>query len=102
MLTALNRVGYTYLVGCRRGGCGICKADLLNGSVTYPVVVSTDVLSDAEREEGTCLTCRAVPSGDVEIALRTELRAGYLTRFLNRQADHPPADDNNTERGDTP
>jgi hypothetical protein len=30
------------------------------------------VLSEDERASGTCLTCRAVPRGDVTIALRDE------------------------------
>jgi CDP-4-dehydro-6-deoxyglucose reductase len=76
VLEGLYREGYAYLVGCRRGGCGICKADLLAGSVSYPTTVSRDVLSDYERADGTCLTCRAVPAGDVTIALR----GGRLTR----------------------
>ena len=25
IMAALNKNGYTFLLGCRRGGCGICK-----------------------------------------------------------------------------
>lgn len=83
ILTALNRHGYTYRVGCRRGGCGVCKADLIAGTVNYPAIVSTEVLTDTERATGTCLTCRAVPTSDVEIQLRnTTLITTYLARFL--------------------
>lgn len=71
VLEGLFRAGYAYLVGCRRGGCGVCKADLRRGSVSYRKTVAATVLSDAERADGTCLTCRAVPDGDVTIALRT-------------------------------
>jgi CDP-4-dehydro-6-deoxyglucose reductase len=69
VLEGLYRDGYAYRVGCRRGGCGVCKVDLLVGSVGYPKTVSQDVLSDEERANGTCLTCRAVPAGDITIAL---------------------------------
>lgn len=71
VLEGLYRAGYAYTVGCRRGGCGICKADLRDGSVSYRKVVAETVLTPAERSGGTCLTCRAVPDADVTIALRT-------------------------------
>lgn len=72
VLAALNRSGYGYRTGCRRGGCGICKADLLAGEVSYPVTVADTVLSAEERTTGSCLTCRAVPHGDVVIRLRND------------------------------
>ena len=71
VLEGLFRAGYAYTVGCRRGGCGICKADLRRGSVSYRKTIASTVLTEAERADGTCLTCRAVPDGDVTIALRT-------------------------------
>ena len=71
VLGGLFRAGYAYTVGCRRGGCGICKADLRRGSVSYRKTVASTVLTEAERADGTCVTCRAVPDGDVTIALRT-------------------------------
>ncbi len=81
ILAALNRSGYGYRTGCRRGGCGVCKADLLEGSVDYPVVVSDDVLTPAEIEAGICLPCRAVPHGDVVLRLRDD-RLRCTSTFL--------------------
>jgi CDP-4-dehydro-6-deoxyglucose reductase len=72
ILETLYRAGYAYRIGCRRGGCSICKVDLVEGEVTYPKVVAESVLSTEERAAGTCLTCRAVPTGSVTIALREE------------------------------
>lgn len=71
VLEGLYRAGYAITVGCRRGGCGICKADLRHGSVSYHKTVADAVLTEAERADGTCLTCRAVPDEDVTIAPRT-------------------------------
>ena len=31
LLRALSRAGLRYRVGCKRGGCGICKVQLLAG-----------------------------------------------------------------------
>jgi len=69
VLAALVRSGYGHRVGCRRGGCGVCKVELVAGAVTYPTVVAATVLTDEERAAGRCLTCRAVPSGDVELRM---------------------------------
>ena len=35
LLRALGRAGLRYRVGCRRGGCGICKVRLVLGEVRY-------------------------------------------------------------------
>lgn len=72
ILETLYRAGYAYRIGCRRGGCAICKVDLVAGEVSYPKIVADTVLSAQERADGTVLTCRAVPTGSVTIALREE------------------------------
>jgi ferredoxin len=72
VLEGLYRHGYAYRTGCRRGGCGICKVDLVEGTVRYPAAVSPDVLDEDELAAGTCLSCRAVPEDAVTIALRQE------------------------------
>jgi CDP-4-dehydro-6-deoxyglucose reductase len=71
VLGGLFAAGYAYTVGCRRGGCGVCKVDLLEGRVTYDHVVADEVLASEEREAGVCLTCRAVPDTDVTVRFRT-------------------------------
>src|SRR3954470_11885451 len=70
LLRALGRVGLRYRVGCKRGGCGICKVQLLLGEVRYERPIAASVLSDDEWVEGICLSCRAVPLTDVVIELQ--------------------------------
>jgi ferredoxin len=91
VLEGLYRSGYAYRTGCRRGGCGICKVDLRGGSVTYNRTIASTVLTDEEREDGTCLSCRAVPDGDVVIELRDEhlRRTNPLLAFLPRPKPAP-------------
>jgi CDP-4-dehydro-6-deoxyglucose reductase len=72
ILEGLYRNGYAYRIGCRRGGCAICKVDLVKGEVDYNRPVAENVLTEEERSSGTCLSCRAVPIGDIAIALREE------------------------------
>jgi CDP-4-dehydro-6-deoxyglucose reductase len=72
VLSGLYKAGYAYTIGCRRGGCAICKVDCHSGEFTYNRPVADTVITDAERADGTCLSCRAVPEGDVTIELRGE------------------------------
>jgi ferredoxin len=70
LLAALSRSGLGYRIGCRRGGCGVCKLHLLLGEVRYERAIADSVLSDDERIEGICLSCRAVPITNVVIELQ--------------------------------
>jgi CDP-4-dehydro-6-deoxyglucose reductase len=70
VLAALGRAGLRYRIGCRRGGCGICKLQLLAGEVRYERPVADSVLSDDEKVEGICLSCRAVPITNVLVELQ--------------------------------
>ena len=88
ILEGLYRAGYAYRIGCRRGGCGVCKVDLLDGEVTYNRTVAETVLTPQERADGTCLSCRAVPDGEITIALREETlrRTNPFLSLLSRGA----------------
>ena len=70
LLRALARAGLRYRVGCKRGGCGICKVQLKLGEVRYERPIADSVLSDDERVEGICLSCRAVPITNIVIELQ--------------------------------
>ncbi len=89
VLAALGRAGLRYRIGCRRGGCGICKLQLLGGEVRYERPVADTVLSDDERVAGICLSCRAVPITNVLIELQESdrLRRVLPYGFGDR---HPP------------
>jgi len=60
---------------CRSGGCGVCRATLLAGSVD-PGDYQKLALSDAARERGEVLLCCACALSDVEV----ELEAGAALR----------------------
>jgi ferredoxin len=70
VLAALGRAGFRYRIGCRRGGCGVCKVHLSLGEVWYERPIDSHVLTDDERVEGVCLSCRAVPITNVVIELQ--------------------------------
>ena len=70
VLGGLYKAGYAYTIGCRRGGCAICKVDVREGDFSYDHPVADSVISEQERTDGTCLSCRAVPASDLTIEMR--------------------------------
>ena len=82
VLGALSRAGLRYRVGCKRGGCGICKVQLVLGEVRYERPVAESVLSDDERVEGICLSCRAVPITNIVIELQEGDRLRKVLGFV--------------------
>lgn len=66
ILEAGLRNGVNVHFGCRHGGCGTCKARVVEGEVNLKDS-SSFALMDFEREEGFCLLCSSVPLGDVTI-----------------------------------
>ena len=82
LLRALARAGLRYRVGCKRGGCGICKVQLKLGEVRYERPIADSVLSDDERVEGICLSCRAVPITNIVIELQEGDRLRRVLGFV--------------------
>ena len=83
VLSGLYKAGFAYTVGCRRGGCAICKVDCRSGEFHYDHPVADTVITDAERHDGTCLSCRAVPETDITIELRGE-HVRLVSTFLHQ------------------
>jgi len=66
LLEAGLRAGIALPFECRNGGCGICKATILSGSIEYGAYQKS-VLSDDERAAGKALLCCATALSDVEL-----------------------------------
>lgn len=95
MLGALGRAGLRYRVGCRRGGCGICKVQLVLGEVRYERPIAANVLTNDERASGICLSCRAVPITNVVIELQEGDRLRKVLGFALPGAAPATGRDNN-------
>ncbi len=65
-MEALGRRGIP--VGCRNGGCGVCKVQVLSGSYSARVMSREHVSADDEAE-GRVLACRVRPSSDIRLAV---------------------------------
>lgn len=67
LLDAGLRAGLPMPFDCRNGGCGVCKAQLLHGTVRMGAFQGS-ILSKEEQASGKTLLCCAEPLGNVEIA----------------------------------
>ncbi|MBC2637878.1 MULTISPECIES: 2Fe-2S iron-sulfur cluster-binding protein [unclassified Rhodococcus (in: high G+C Gram-positive bacteria)] len=86
IVDALRRQGYRSRYKCRRGGCGACRATLVDGDVDYHTPVSASVVNGPDRKPGEqkCLPCRAVPQSDVTIELGERDRLVYVLAGFGR------------------
>ena len=66
MLDAALAAAWQLPHGCKGGNCGLCKARLVKGEVSYPFGRPLG-LSDAEVESGHILLCQAQPRSDLDL-----------------------------------
>lgn len=65
-------------VGCRGGGCGVCKVQVLSGGYRSEKM-SRGCVSENEQAQGIVLACRIYPEADLEIRV-----IGRMLRALQR------------------
>lgn len=65
-------------VGCRSGGCGVCKVKVLSGQYTSKKM-SRDHVSEKEENDGIVLACRVFPQSDVILSV-----IGHLHKAITR------------------
>jgi len=53
-------------VGCRGGGCGVCKVRIIHGDYETKRM-SRQHISAAEQQQGFALACRVLPRDDLQI-----------------------------------
>ena len=63
-MEALGKKGIP--VGCRNGGCGVCKVQVQSGSYSKRVM-SREHVSEADEAAGCVLSCRIKPTSDLRL-----------------------------------
>ncbi|PWC53502.1 2Fe-2S iron-sulfur cluster binding domain-containing protein [Azospirillum sp. TSO22-1] len=59
-------------VGCRKGGCGVCRVQVLDGAYRA-LPMSRAHVSDDDRRDGYVLACCVVPESDLAVRLAPRL-----------------------------
>ena len=74
VLQALARTGKRGIpVGCRGGGCGVCKVAVLSGSYQTRAM-SRDHVSEEDQAAHRVLACRIYPESDVRVSVIGKLQ----------------------------
>lgn len=67
LLAGMERLGKKGIpVGCRGGGCGVCKVEITSGSFVKRVM-SRDYVSVEDELAGRVLACRVKPTSDISL-----------------------------------
>ena len=67
VLVGMERLGDSGIaVGCRGGGCGVCKVELLEGEVVRRRMSRAHV-TEADEAAGIVLACRIFPRSDLVV-----------------------------------
>lgn len=78
LLAGMERLGRSGIpVGCRGGGCGVCKVHILSGSYVTQKMSRACVSADEELR-GIVLACRAQPTADVRLRVIGKMIDGVM------------------------
>jgi len=64
-------------VGCRSGGCGVCKVKILSGDYRSKKMSRDHVTEDEERQN-IVLACRVFPQEDISLSVIGHLRKAVM------------------------
>lgn len=82
VLSAMEQLGRKGIpVGCRGGGCGVCKVRVTSGEFITKKM-SREHISEAEEAEGVVLACRLYPRSDLTLSVE-----GKMERAVERGAE---------------
>lgn len=75
VLAAMERLGRRGIpVGCRGGGCGICRVQVVDGARYRTQKMSRAQVSVDDEASGICLACKLIPEGDLTLRALGALR----------------------------
>lgn len=86
VLEAMVRLGRRGIpLGCRGGGCGVCRVDVVSGSFSPKPMSRSHVNADDERA-GRVLACRIFPSSDLALRVTGAMQRAVLKQDSRKDA----------------
>ncbi|MEM7541884.1 MAG: 2Fe-2S iron-sulfur cluster-binding protein [Pseudomonadota bacterium] len=68
VLAAMEKLGRRGIpIGCRGGGCGICRVQVLGKGEYRTLKMSRAQVSEADEAQGICLACKLIPQADLTV-----------------------------------
>ena len=75
VLAAMERLGRKDIpVGCRGGGCGVCRVQVLGDAKYHTLKMSHAQVTRKDEARGICLACKLIPEDDLTVKPLGELR----------------------------
>ncbi len=75
VLAAMEKLGRCGIpIGCRGGGCGICRVQVMDGARYRTHKMSRAQVSAQDLASGICLACKLIPEGDLVVRALGALR----------------------------
>jgi ferredoxin len=82
LLVGMEKLGKRGIpVGCRGGGCGVCKVEIVSGGYTKRRM-SREYVSEDDEAAGRVLACRVRPTGNVVLRV-----IGLMKKNVCRPSD---------------
>ena len=79
VLRAMEQLGRKSIpAGCRGGGCGVCRVQVLSGAYRVGKMSREQVSLDDERQ-GVCLACKLFPQADLRLRVLGKLRKALVS-----------------------
>lgn len=97
LLSGMETLGLKGIpVGCRNGGCGVCKVVVLEGSYVSRVM-SREHVSAADEAAGRVLACRVRPSSDMRLSIIGKMKKNVCRVVEPTNVPSPSQLDNKQE-----
>lgn len=87
-MEALGRKGIP--VGCRNGGCGVCKVQITAGDYVSRVM-SREHVSAEEEQHGCVLACRVRPASDLRLQVVGKMKKSVCRTVEPTRATQTPS-----------
>lgn len=65
-------------VGCRSGGCGVCKIKIHQGQYRVIGKMSRSCISVEDEAQGEVLACRIIPASDLDISVIGKMQRSII------------------------
>ena len=64
-------------IGCRGGGCGVCRVKVLDGGKYRTGKMSRSEVSVEDEEQGVCLACKLIPESNLQLRILGKFQEAF-------------------------
>ena len=80
ILRAMEQLGRSGIpVGCRGGGCGVCRVQVIGNGKYHTGKMSREQVSIEDEKKGICLACKLIPESDLQLRVLGKWQKEFIT-----------------------